>query len=117
MLRGIHHPKQVSNVDALLVVTPEHAAVFHQAGWSKQRLKEEVRARLMIPARELLRGYGGIDAGLTPEQAGNLDGTIPKFRPSGFNIVRAGGGAGKFSGIISGLGSITINSVTKEIES
>ena len=117
VLRGIHHPKQVSNVDALLVVTPEHAAVFHRAGWSKQRLKEEVRARLMIPARELLRGYGGIEAGLTPEQAGNLDGTIPKFRPSGLNIVRAGGGAGKFSGIISGLGSITINSVTKEIES
>ena len=134
VLRVIHHPKHTYTVSAVLVVTPEHAAVFHQAGWSKQRLKRELQALLQIPVRELLRGYGGMEPGIPPDRIGansgtvptypgmpvklsaalNPDDTIPKY-PNGIEIVRAGGGAGKFSGIISGLGSITIQSVTREI--
>lgn len=134
VLRGIHHPKHVYSVSAVLVVTPEHAGVFHRAGWSKQRLKQELHELLQVPVRELLQDYAGIESGLPPDQIGKpggtvpkypglppnlptsigLDDTIPKF-PNGIDIVRAGGNAGKFSGIISGLGSITINSVTKEV--
>ncbi len=134
VLRVIHHPKHIYTVSAILVVTPEHAAVFHQAGWSKQRLKDELQALLQIPVRELLRGYGGMEPGIEPDQIGRASGTVrtypgmpvnlpatltaddtlPKY-PNGIDIVRAGGAAGKFSGIISGLGSITIRSVTKEV--
>lgn len=134
VLRGTHHPKHVYSVSAVLVVTPEHAGVFHRAGWSKRRLKDELHRLLQVPVRELLRGYAGMAPGfpadvvdkpgvavpIYPGMPPNLsdgirlDDTLPKF-PNGIDIVRAGGNAGKFSAIISGLGSITINSVTREI--
>ncbi len=113
-LRAAHHPKKVIDVAAFLIVTPEHARVFHDAGWSKQRLKSELESLLQIPVAELFRGAGGIDAGILPSEA-PANGTIPKFRTGSLNIVRAGGGAGKFSAYISGLGSITINPVTREV--
>lgn len=114
-LRAAHHPKKVIDVAAFLVVTPEHARVFHDAGWSKRRLASELEALLQIPVSELVRGAGGIDAGILPADAPDPRGTLPKFRTGSLNIVRAGGSAGKFSAYISGLGSITINPVTKEI--
>jgi hypothetical protein len=134
VLRCVHHPKYVYSVSAVLVVTPEHAGVFHRAGWSKRKLKDELHRLLQVPVRELIRGYGDTAPGFPPEVIGkpggvipiypglpphlsseiSLDDTLPKF-PNGIDIVRAGGNAGKFSGIISGLGSITINSVTREI--
>lgn len=114
-LRAAHHPKKVIDVAAFLVVTPEHARVFHEAGWSKQRLRSELERLLEIPVAELLRGAGGIEAGILPSDAPDQSGTIPKFRTGSLNIVRAGGGAGKFSAYISGLGSITINPVTREV--
>jgi hypothetical protein len=114
-LRAAHHPKKVIDVAAFLVVTPEHARVFDQAGWSKQRLKAELERLLQIPVAELVRGANGIDAGILPGEAPDPNGTLPKFRTGSLNIVRAGGGAGKFSAYISGLGSITINPVTREV--
>ena len=114
-LRAAHHPKKVIDVAAFLVVTPEHARVFHEAGWSKQRLRSELERLLQIPVAELTRGAGGIEAGILPSDAPDPNGTIPKFRTGSLNIVRAGGGAGKFSAYISGLGSITINPVTREV--
>ena len=80
-------------MDALLVVTPEHAKVFHDAGWSKQKLKEELQRLLLIPVAEPMRGYGGIEAGLISKELADSDGMVPKFRPQGINIVRAGSGA------------------------
>jgi hypothetical protein len=114
-LRAAHHPKKVIDVAAFLVVTPEHARVFHDAGWSKQRLKSELERLLQIPVAELLRGAGGIEAGILPADAPDPHGVLPKFRTGTLNIVRAGGGAGKFSAYISGLGSITIKPVTVEV--
>src|SRR4030095_5806831 len=114
-LRAAHHPKKVIDVAAFLVVTPEHARVFDEAGWSKQRLKSELERLLQIPFADLVRGAGGIEAGILPREAPDPGGTIPKFRTGSLNVVRAGGGAGKFSAYISGLGSITINPVTREV--
>jgi hypothetical protein len=114
-LRAAHHPKKVIDVAAFLVVTPEHARVFHEAGWSKQRLRSELERLLQIPVAELMRGAGGIDAGILPSEVPPGSGTLPKFRTGTLNIVRAGGGAGKFSAYISGLGSITIRPVTVEV--
>jgi hypothetical protein len=113
-LRAAHHPKKVIDVAAFLVVTPEHARVFHDAGWSKARLKTELEVLLQIPVADLLQGVGGIAAGL-PAEGQDPGGTLPKFKTGSLNIIRAGGGAGKFSAYISGLGSITIGPVIKEI--
>ncbi len=116
-LRVVDHPKMVMAGDAFLIVSPEHERVFLQAGWSKARLKQELHELLMIPGTELVAGAGGIAEGLPPKMAGQ---TLPKFRPGGLNIVRAGGGAGMFSAVIGGwaaTGEIGSIPVTKEITS
>ncbi len=111
-LRALYHPGQVNDVSAFLIVSPEHAAVFHEARWSKARLKEELRARLDVPLAEVVSGR----AGKGPMAQGELAAAaIPKFRTGTLNVARAGGSAGKYTAIISGLGSITINPVIKEI--
>ena len=120
-LRGVGHTKLATvpgvslSGDALVVITPEHQRVFAEAGWSKQRLRSELEDLLTIPGRELVAGAGGIAEGIPESHA---EGSYPKFRPGGLLLVRAGGGAGMFSAIISGwvasgeLGSIP---VTKEV--
>ena len=85
--------------DCVLVIGPEHARVFHRAGWDKAQLVSRLHELLMIPGSELVRGAGGIAEGL-PEHV--RDATLPKFRPGGILIVHAGGRAGLFSAIIGG---------------
>lgn len=114
-LRVVDHPKMAMAGDAFLIISPEHERVFNNAGWSKARLKEELDHLLMIPGAELVAGAGGIAEGLPASMA---DQTLPKFRPGGLNIVRAGGGAGMFSAVIGGwaaTGKIGSIPVTKEI--
>jgi hypothetical protein len=113
-LRATTHPKIALAFDAILVVSPEHARVFREAGWSKARLLEELISRLQLPGSELVRGAGGIAEGL-PEGVADL--TLPKFRDGGLLIVHAGGGAGLFSAIIGGWASGSTGSapMTKEI--
>lgn len=114
-LRAVDHPKLAMAGDAVLVVSPDHGRVFLEAGWSKARLLDELTRLLTGPADDLLAGVGGMAEGLPPALAGQQ---VPKFRPGGLLIVRAGGGAGLFSAIIAGwaasgpVGSIP---VTKEI--
>src|SRR5437762_3536837 len=93
----------------------EHERTFREAGWSKGRLYEELYKLCEIPGEELIAGAKGIAEGGPPSLAGK---TVNKFRPGGLMIVRAGGNAGMFSGIIGGWsaggprGSIP---VTKEV--
>ncbi|MDP6173789.1 MAG: hypothetical protein QGF09_06445 [Rhodospirillales bacterium] len=111
-LRTLYHPGQVHDVSAFLVVSPEHAEVFHRAGWSKRQLKDRLHELLQVPVGEVVRGF----ATQSPDRGEDLtEGTVPKFKTGSLNLVRAGGSAGLFSAIISGLGSITINPVTREI--
>ena len=98
-LRSVAHPKLVLGFDAMLIVSPEHAARFRDAGWTKARLREELMGLLQIPGAEIVRGAGGIEEGL-PE--GFKDATLPKFTSGGLLIVHAGGGAGLFSAIVGG---------------
>jgi hypothetical protein len=114
-LRAIYNAGQVVDVAAFLVIGPEHARVFYRAGWSKQRVKDELHQALRIPVRELKPGFG-LDQEIERLRREDPDATLPKFKTGSLNIVRAGGSAGLFSAIISGLGSITINPVTKEIK-
>jgi len=47
-LLTVEHPKLPLAYDAMLVVGPEHARVFGDAGWSRERVLEELHARLQL---------------------------------------------------------------------
>ncbi|HEX7441340.1 MAG TPA: hypothetical protein VF319_14710 [Caldimonas sp.] len=114
-LRAVDHPKLAMAGDALLVVSPDHCRVFLEAGWSKARLRDELTALLQFPADEMIVGAQGIAEGVPTAYAGK---TIPKFRPGGLLIVRAGGTAGLFSAVIAGWaasGATGSTPVSKEI--
>jgi hypothetical protein len=98
-LQVLHHHKLVLAFDAILVLGPEHARVFAEAGWDRDRVIGELHARLTTPAGELERGAGGIAEGIP---AGFGDVALPKFTPTGLLLAYAGGGAGLFSMIIAG---------------
>lgn len=114
-LKAVQHPKIYSGADALVVVCPEHERTFRQAGWSKARLYDELYARTQRLADEVMPGAGGIAEGTSAFASGTM---ARKFRDGGLMIVRAGGGAGMFSGIIGGWsasGEKGSSPVTKEI--
>lgn len=113
-LRTVAHPKLAVAFDVLLVVSPEHARVFREAGWTKDRLRRELLGRLMLSGEEIVRGAGGVAEGM-PEEMGGA--TLPKFRPEGLLIVHAGGPAGLFSAILGGWVNreMGTNPVTVEI--
>jgi hypothetical protein len=114
-LRVVDHPKLAMAGDALLIVSPEHSRVFVDAGWSKARLRQELEALLLLPGDELVAGAGGIAEGLPAAVAGKQ---VPKFRPGGINIVRAGGTAGLFSAVVAGWaasGPMGSSPVSKEV--
>src|SRR5207253_378399 len=47
-LQSVAHPKLPLAFDAFVVVSPEHARVFRDGGWSKARLREELLTMLTI---------------------------------------------------------------------
>ncbi len=98
-LQVLHHHKLVLAFDAILVMGPEHARVFAEAGWDRERIIAELHARLTTPASALERGADGIAEGIP---GGFGDAALPKFAPNGLMLAYAGGGAGLFSMIIAG---------------
>ncbi|MEL6890855.1 MAG: thioredoxin family protein [Actinomycetota bacterium] len=99
-LQGIHHPKLVVMFDAIVVMGPEHARVFADAGWTREQIITGISEHLNRPGAELVRGAGGIAEGV-PEHFGEAE-SLPKFRPGGLMLAYAGGGAGLFSQIVAG---------------
>ncbi|MBN9559856.1 MAG: thioredoxin family protein [Alphaproteobacteria bacterium] len=116
-LKAMQNVKLAPGCDVLLVVCPEHERTFREAGWSKRRLTDELHRLTQIPGEELVGGAKGIAEGGPPSLAGK---TVGKTRPGGLLIVRAGGGAGMFSGIIGGWaasGERGSMPVTREVKS
>lgn len=113
-LRTVAHPKLPLAFDAFVVVSPEHARVFRDGGWSKARLRDELLTLLTIDGTELAKGAGGCDEGIPEALAGAA---WPKFRPGGLWFVHAGGTAGMFSAIIGGWinGETGSQPVTREV--
>lgn len=113
-LRTSHSPKLVLAFDVILVVGPEHARVFGDAGWDRDRLVAELHDRLQIHGSDLVTGAAGIADGIDHRFA---ELTLPKFRPGGILVVHAGGGAGLFSAIIGGWanGAMGSEPVTREV--
>ncbi|MCU1360132.1 MAG: hypothetical protein JWN99_1421 [Ilumatobacteraceae bacterium] len=106
-LRTLHHPKLVLGFDVVLVVSPEHARVFADGGWDRDRVLAELHSRLQIPGSELVVGANGMAEGM-PERL--RDTTLGKFKPDGILMVHAGGGAGLFSAIIAGWSNGAVGS-------
>ena len=98
-LNSIGHPRLVECIDAFVVLSPEHWRIFKEGGWDKARIKRALMAATVRPGSELVRGAGGVDAGVQPELVRD---SMPKFREGGLNVVRAGGGAGLMSAVIGG---------------
>jgi hypothetical protein len=113
-LRTVQHPKLPIVFDAVLVIGPEHARVFREAGWSKAKLRERLHELTLLEGADIVRGAGGIAEGV-PEHLRDVQ--LPKFRPDGIIIVHAGGGAGLFSTIIAGWanGATGSQPTTREI--
>ena len=83
----------------MLVLSPAHAARFHEAGWTKERFLKEITEMMMIDTDNIIEGSNGIEEGLPTSMKGIR---LPKFRPDGLLLVQAGGTAGLFSAIIGG---------------
>jgi hypothetical protein len=129
-LDAVWHPKLALLTDAVLVVSPEHARVFREAGWSKARLRERLLELGTKPLSELAAGANGCAEGMNvpagggavvgafgDAAGGSAGGGLPKFTPDGLLIVHAGGGAGLFSAVIGGWARGAIGSipVTREV--
>ena len=114
-LHAVENIHRFPGPDCLLVICPEHERTLTEGGWDKVRLHSEIMARMQVPAEDVMRGVHGMAEGVTSEMAGKI---VSKLVPTGLLIVRAGGGAGKYSGIIAGWtpGSRELSRpVTKEI--
>ena len=113
-LQSMHHHKLVLGFDAILVLSPEHARVFADADWDRDRILFELHMRLTTPAAELERGAGDISEGIP---VGMSTADLPKFRPDGLMLAYTGGGAGLFSSIIPGWvnGEMGSKPVTREV--
>ena len=99
-LQTVNHPKLILMFDTIVVMGPEHARVFADAGWDREQIIAGISEHLNRPGGELARGADGIAEGV-PEAFAAAE-SLPKFRPGGLMLTYAGGGAGLFSQIIGG---------------
>ena len=89
--------------DAMLVLGPEHGRIFRAAGWSRERVQEELHRLAQRPAGELARGWDGIADGLPLEWIPDPQALVPKFMAAErILLAYAGGDAGLFSMVVGG---------------
>jgi len=115
-LCAIGHPKLAQMQRAILVLSPEHYAIFAEGGWDRRRIESAILEATVRPGKDLVAGAQGIGEGLP---AAFADKGVPKFYEDGLMIVRAGGPAGLFSAIlpgwIAGRNRFELQPVTKEV--
>ncbi len=95
----IGHPNLVQSARALLVLSPEHYAIYKEAGWDRKRIERALYEATIRPGADLLAGKDGIGEGIPANRVGEM---VPKFHEDGLMVVRAGGKAGLFSAILPG---------------
>jgi hypothetical protein len=112
----IGHPKLVQSARAVLVLSPEHYAIYRDAGWDRARIERALYEATIRPGAELVAGAGGVGEGIPASRANEQ---VPKFHEDGLMVVRAGGAAGLFSAILpgwlAGRNRTELQPVTKEI--
>ncbi len=116
-LNAIGHPKLAQMQRAILVLSPEHYAIFAEGGWGRKEIHAAINAATARPGSDLLAGAHGVGEGLPAALA---TGSVQKFFEDGLMIVRAGGPAGLFSAIlpgwIAGRNRFELQPVTKEVK-
>ena len=102
--------------DALLVLGPEHARVFREAGWSREQLQAELHRLTHRPACELVRGAGGIADGLDARLITDPAAPVAKFAAADrILLAYAGGDAGLFSALVGGWASGELGSAPQTV--
>jgi peroxiredoxin len=96
---------------SVYVICPEHQAMFRDAGWSKQRLREAMFEAVRKPARELRRGE------TTPQvHAADPDEPITKWdSPDDIVLLAAGGEAGRYSAVLGPCLGMNTQMVSREV--
>jgi hypothetical protein len=114
----IGHPKLVESARAILVLSPEHYAIYREGGWDRKRIERALVEATVRPGKELVAGADGVGEGVPASRAGEM---VPKFFEDGLMVVRAGGPAGLFSAILpgwlAGRNRLELQPVTKEVKS
>jgi len=95
------------------VICPEHSAMFRDAGWSKQRLREYMFATVRRPAGELRRGE------TTPlVHAADPEIAVSKWAsPESIVLLVAGGEAGRYSAVLGPCTGMGSQIISREVES
>jgi hypothetical protein len=97
---------------SLFAVCPEHADLFAEAGWDRERLRAAMFEAVVRPAAELRRGE------TTPLVHAAAD-ELPVHKwtsPEQIQLVVAGGEAGRFSAVFGPCDGMKTEPVTKEIQ-
>ena len=114
----IGHPRLVQSARALLVLSPEHYAIYREAGWDRKRIERALYEATIRPGSEILAGADGVGEGVPASRANEQ---VPKFHEDGLMVVRAGGKAGLFSAILpgwlAGRNRAELQLVTKAVKS
>ena len=98
-LLAVGHVKLAEFTNAMLVMSPEHHAIFRDAGWTRADITASLHNDLKRPGTEIVHGAQGVGEGIDPARADEI---VNKFWPEGLLIVRAGGQAGLYSAICCG---------------
>ena len=99
-LFSVTHPKSCEWGNAILVLCPDHYAIYKNAGLGRRtKIESMLWEALKRPGRELIRGAQGTEEGIDPERVEEM---INKFHVGGLLVVRAGGKGGGMSGVIGG---------------
>ena len=96
---------------SLFVICPEHAQLFREAGWSKERVREELFNTVRRPASELRWGESTplVEAAADDEQ-------IAKWTsPEDIVLIVAGGEAGRYSGVFGPCLGMDTHIVSEEV--
>ena len=93
------HERLTQSARCIVVLSPEHYRIYQEAGWGRREIERALYQATIRPGREILAGTHGIGEGVPQNRAEEL---IPKFHEDGLVVVRAGGPAGLFSGILPG---------------
>jgi hypothetical protein len=98
---------------SVYVICPEHAQMFRDAGWTKQRLRQFMFEAARRPARLLRRGE------TTPVvHAAGPDALVPKWAsPEAIVLLVAGGEAGRYSAVLGPCTGMGSQIVSREVES
>jgi hypothetical protein len=115
-LSVVCHPKLCEYANAILVVSPDHYAIFNGGGWRRPEIEAGLRAALRRPGKDLIEGAHGIEEGIDRARANDI---VDKFNEGGLLVVRAGGRGGLMSAVIGGWPAqrkkTEVQTVTREI--